>query len=376
MKTFKDIWQGAEACAHGAMKAGLDFFAGYPITPSTEIAEHLSSLLPKSGKNFIQMEDEIASIVAIVGASMAGAKAMTATSGPGFSLMQEGIGYGCMIEAPIVICNVMRGGPSTGLPTKVSQGDVMQARWGTHGDHPMIVLSPASVQEMYDMTIQAFNLAEQYRTPVVLLTDETITHMREKIEINTEEQPLVISRKYPSTRENYKPYGELIDDVPVMASLGDGYGTSITALSHREDGFQTADYEISRKLIERLSRKVEKHAEDIFEIEVWNEEAPFMIVSYGIASRSVKAMIARQETKEIGIVRLKTLFPLHEEKLWKHLKHAKNILVTELNLGQMLLEVQRVVGHRIPVSFLSKTGGDLISPEELLKEVEKIRNAR
>jgi 2-oxoglutarate/2-oxoacid ferredoxin oxidoreductase subunit alpha len=372
MKIFKDIWQGAEACAQGAMKAGLDFFAGYPITPSTEVAEHLSNLLPKKGKTFIQMEDEIASIVAIVGASMAGAKAMTATSGPGFSLMQEGIGYACMVEAPIVICNVMRGGPSTGLPTKVSQGDVMQTKWGTHGDHPSIVLSPASVQEMHDMTIQAFNLAERFRNPVILLTDETITHMREKIEFDTEAETPLISRTYPASRENYKPYGQLIDDVPVMAKLGDGYGTSITALSHLSDGFQTADYQISRDLIERLNRKVDKHAKDLFELEVWNGDAPTMIVCYGISARTVQALMARENHPEVGMIRLKTLFPFHDESLWEKVKHARQIIVPELNLGQIFLEVQRAVGHRIPVSLLSKTGGNLINPDELSNEIERI----
>jgi len=215
MSKTVDILQGAEACAKGAMKAGLSFFAGYPITPSTEIAEMLSILLTKDKKIFMQMEDEIASIVSIVGASLAGAKSMTATSGPGFSLMQEGIGYACMTEAPIVICNVMRGGPSTGDPTKGSQGDVMQARWGTHGDHAMIVICPDSVEEMYYDTIKAFNLAERYRNPVIILTDETITHMREKVEIDFNEKVELIERKKPviSLDKPYLPYGTFDDDV-------------------------------------------------------------------------------------------------------------------------------------------------------------------
>ncbi len=380
MKKIKDIWQGAEACAYGAMKAGLDFFAGYPITPSTEIAEYLSAMMPKKGKTFIQMEDEIASIVALAGASMAGAKAMTSTSGPGYSLMQEGIGYACMVEAPLVVCNVMRGGPSTGLPTKVSQGDVMQSRWGTHGDHPAIAISPSSVQEMYSMTIEAFNLAEQYRTPVTLLTDETITHMREKIEIDPDKDPPLVRRLCPTCRENYLPYGTFVDDVPVIANLGDGYGTSVTGLSHHDDGFQTADYSISRALIERLSRKVEKHSKEIFDIEVWNEKASIMLVCYGITSRSVKALLARNKEcgggLDIGMVRLKTLFPIHEETLWNSLAHAKHIMVPELNLGQIVHEVKRIVGHQIPVSLISKTGGELINPDELCEEVVKINHAR
>ena len=252
----------------------------------------------------------------------------------------------------------------------------MQARWGTHGDHPAIVLSPSSVQEMYEMTIQAFNLAERFRTPVVLLTDETITHMREKIEIDLEAKPQLIKRPYPTSKENYLPYAQTIDDVPVIANLGDGFGTSVTALSHLGNGFQTADYEISRKLIERLNNKVEKHASELFEIEVWNENAPVMAVCYGIVSRTVKACIARNLNPDLGMIRIKTLFPFSDEVLWKHLKHAKHILVAELNLGQIYLEVQRVVGHRIPISFLSKTGGDLINPDEIIQELEKINDTR
>mgnify|MGYP000939592227 CR=1 FL=1 len=254
---IKELWQGSEACAYGAMKAGLSFFAGYPITPSTEIAEVLSVLLTKAGKVFIQMEDELASIVSIIGASLAGAKSMTATSGPGFSLMQEGIGYACMIEAPIVICNVMRGGPSTGLPTNIAQGDVMQSKWGTHGDHSIIVLSPDSVKEMYYFTIKAFNLAETYRNPVILLADEVVAHMREKVEIDESEDIEIINRKKPTDKNNYLPYGNIIDDVPVIADLGDAFGTSITGLVHNESGFQTANYSVANQLVQRIYRKIE-----------------------------------------------------------------------------------------------------------------------
>lgn len=369
----KELWQGSEACTYGAIKAGLSFFAGYPITPSTEIAENLSVLLLKSDKVFIQMEDEIGSIVAVIGASLAGAKAMTATSGPGFSLMQEGIGYACMVEAPIVICNVMRGGPSTGLPTKVAQGDVMQSRWGTHGDHPMIVISPESVKEMYYFTIKAFNLAERFRNPVILLTDEVVAHMREKIEIDEKEVIEIINRKKPTNKEGYLTYGILEDDVPVMANLGEGFGTSITGLVHKEDGFQTADFEVANKLIQRLNRKVEKHKKELFEYEVINDDAETLFVAYGAVSRTIKEII--MDDKRFGLIRLKTLFPFDEEIFLKLSKKAKRVIVVELNLGQMYYEIKRAISEIKPVFLISKVGGELITPDEVLKKAEEIINA-
>jgi 2-oxoglutarate ferredoxin oxidoreductase subunit alpha len=366
-----DIWQGAEACAKGAMKAGLSFFAGYPITPSTEIAEMLSILLTEKGKVFMQMEDEIASIVSVVGASMAGAKAMTATSGPGFSLMQEGIGYACMVEAPIVICNVMRGGPSTGDPTKVSQGDVMQAKWGTHGDHGMIVICPDSATEMYYMTIKAFNLAEKYRNPVILLTDETITHMREKVEIDIEAPVEIVNRLKPviTPDKPYLPYGNLVDDVAVIGNLGDGLGTSITGMVHREDGFQSPNFAIANPLIQRLVAKIDKHASELFEVEVINGDAENLIITYGITSRTVKSLIFTGH-KNIGLIRLKTLFPFHDETIQKLTQNAKHVFVAELNLGQIFLEAKRAIGHDKPVSLISKVGGHLITPEEMINFIE------
>lgn len=366
-----DIWQGAEACAKGAMKAGLSYFAGYPITPSTEIAEMLSIYLTEQGKVFMQMEDEIASIVSIVGASMAGAKAMTATSGPGFSLMQEGIGYACMVEAPIVICNVMRGGPSTGDPTKVSQGDVMQTKWGTHGDHGMIVICPDSATEMYDMTIKAFNLAEKYRNPVILLTDETITHMREKVEIDVTKDVEIINRLQPnvSATEPYLPYGTLVDDVAVIGALGQGLGTSITGMNHREDGFQSPLFKVGNPLIQRLVRKIEKHKKELFEVEVINGSAENLVITYGITSRTVKSLLFSGH-KNIGLIRLKTLFPFDDETIQELTKNAKHVFVAELNLGQIFLEVKRAVGRNLPVSLISKVGGLLITPEEMSEFIE------
>jgi len=373
MSKTVDILQGAEACARGAMKAGLTYFAGYPITPSTEIAEMLSILLIKEKKVFMQMEDEIASIVSIVGASMAGAKSMTATSGPGFSLMQEGIGYACMIEAPIVICNVMRGGPSTGDPTKGSQGDVMQSRWGTHGDHAMIVLCPDSVEEMYYQTIKAFNYAERFRNPVILLTDETITHMREKVEIDFDAPVELITRKKPVITQGtpYLPYGTFDDDVAIIGNLGDGYGTSITGMTHKEDGFQCPTYKIGSPLIQRLTRKIEKHTEELFEIEVINPEASTMLIAYGATSRTAKALLSEQPG-DVGFIRLKTLFPFSDNKIIQATKHAKRVIVTEMNLGQIYLETKKALScTSIPVQLLSKVGGALITPDELLSFIRE-----
>jgi len=369
---IKELWQGSEACAYGAMKAGLSFFAGYPITPSTEIAEVLSVLLTKAGKVFIQMEDELASIVSIIGASLAGAKSMTATSGPGFSLMQEGIGYACMIEAPIVICNVMRGGPSTGLPTNIAQGDVMQSKWGTHGDHSIIVLSPDSVKEMYYFTIKAFNLAETYRNPVILLADEVVAHMREKVEIDESEDIEIINRKKPTDKNNYLPYGNIIDDVPVIADLGDAFGTSITGLVHNESGFQTANYSVANQLVQRIYRKIEKHKKELFECEVINGDAETLFVAYGAVSRTIKEIINYYEKDKFGLIRLKTIFPFCEETIFDLTRKAKRVIVVELNMGQIYYEIKRAICNTKPVYLISKVGGELISPEETLKEAEAI----
>ncbi|MDD4028259.1 MAG: 2-oxoacid:acceptor oxidoreductase subunit alpha [Caldisericia bacterium] len=374
MSKQREILQGAEACVKGAIKAGIGFFAGYPITPSTEIAELLSTELAKEEKIFIQMEDEIASITAIIGASLAGKKSMTATSGPGFSLMQEGLGYATIAEVPIVVVNVQRGGPSTGLPTKVSQGDVMQSKWGTHGDHPVIVLSPCSVQELYEMTIQAFNLAEKYRNPVVILTTETIVHMREKVEIDPFETVDIFNRILPSINpgDTYLPYGKFSDDVPIMGNIGDGYGTSVTGLVHMENGFQSADYEVADRLVRRIHRKIEKHTSDLFDIEILNPDAETMFISYGVASRTVKSLIYTNHP-EIGLVRPKTLFPIDPIKIQQATKNAKRIVVSELNLGQYYFEMQRILPHK-KVHLIEKIGGELISPNEMLRRIEELHD--
>ncbi len=374
MSKQTEILQGAEACVRGALKAGIGFFAGYPITPSTEIAELFSTVLAREEEIFIQMEDEIASITAIIGASLAGKKSMTATSGPGFSLMQEGLGYAAMVEVPLVIVNVQRGGPSTGLPTKVAQGDVMQSRWGSHGDHPMIVLSPSSVQELYEMTIQAFNLSERYRTPVVILTTETIVHMREKVEIDPHENIRIINRLLPDLKpgDSYLSYGRFVDDVPVIGNIGDGLGTSVTGLIHMENGFQSADYEVADRLIRRIHRKIEKHSSELYDVEIINPEAEIMFISYGVASRTVKSLIY-SDHPDIGLIRPKTLFPIDPIKIQNATRNAKKIIVTELNLGQYVFEMQRILPDK-KVHLMEKIGGELIPPKEMLRRIEDIHD--
>jgi 2-oxoglutarate/2-oxoacid ferredoxin oxidoreductase subunit alpha len=374
MSKHKEILQGAQACVRGAIKAGIGFFAGYPITPSTEIAELFSTELAREEEIFIQMEDEIASITAIIGASLAGKKSMTATSGPGFSLMQEGLGYATIAEVPIVVVNVQRGGPSTGLPTKVSQGDVMQSRWGTHGDHPAIVLSPSSVQELYEMTIQAFNIAEKYRNPVVILTTETIVHMREKVEIDSQQEVEIVNRLLPTLKpgDKYLPYGNFSDDVPVMGTIGDGYGTSVTGLIHMENGFQSADYEVADRLVRRIHRKIEKHTSDLFDVEILNPDAETIFISYGVASRTIKSLLYSGH-QEIGLVRPKTLFPIDPQKIQDATKHAKRIIVSELNLGQYFYEMQRILPNK-KIHLIEKIGGELIPPKEMLRRIEELHD--
>lgn len=300
----KDIklMQGNEACVEGAIAAGMRFYAGYPITPSTEIAELSAAMLPKIGGKFVQMEDEIASISAVIGASLTGLKSMTATSGPGFSLKQEGIGYAIITEVPCVIVNVQRGGPSTGLPTSPAQGDIMQARWGTHGDHSIIALYPSTVKEIYTTTIKAFNLAEKYRTPVILLMDEVIGHMREKVEMPNADEIEIYNRKKPSVgADEYLPYKINDGDiVPEMASFGEGYRFHVTGLVHNETGFPTTNSNIAENLTNHLVNKIENNMDDIVEYEEYHlEDAEEIIVAFGSTARSAKSAVdaLREEPK-------------------------------------------------------------------------------
>ncbi|UCC33222.1 MAG: 2-oxoacid:acceptor oxidoreductase subunit alpha [Candidatus Bathyarchaeota archaeon] len=365
------FWQGNEACAEGALAAGCRFFAGYPITPATEIAEHIANRLPQVGGIAIQMEDEIASLGAAIGASWAGAKAMTATSGPGFSLMQENIGYAFMTETPCVIVNVQRAGPSTGQATKCGQGDVMQARWGTHGDHTMIALSPNSVQEMYELTVRAFNLAEKYRTPVILLADEIIAHMRGEITIPQLEEIEIINRKKPTETEKAF-FGT--QDIPPMPTVGKGYNVPVTGSTHNEMGHRyTADPIVHRRLVERLINKIEKNTDELVEYEGHDiEECDVGIISYGCTSRAIYETVelAKKEHIKTGFIRLKTIWPFPDQVIQRMAQNSKALFVPEMNLRQVFYEVKRAVEGAASVFPVNKIGGgEMITPEELLSEI-------
>ena len=377
----KLLMQGNEAAVEGAIAAGMRFFAGYPITPSTEIAETCALRLPQEGGKFIQMEDELASIAAVLGASAAGMKAMTATSGPGFSLMQENIGYGAMAEIPCVIVDVQRCGPSTGLPTSPSQGDYMQAKWGTHGDHPVIALSPASVRETYTLIIRAFNLAEKYRTPVIFLMDEIVGHMREGVEL-PDPHTLIINQRKMSFHDGankqcyFVPEGQY---VPAMKPFGQGERYNITGLAHDESGFPVNSSEIAGKLIGRLLDKVEKNADDICRVEELDmDDAETAIVCFGGTTRAVRDALsaARAAGKKVGMFRPITVWPFPEKQLKARLPQLKSILMVEHNHGQMLLEVQRTVGGALPVDFLGRIDGTVISPEDILAKLEETEVSR
>jgi len=368
------LMQGNEACTIGALAAGLDFYAGYPITPSTEIAEMCSEELPKVGGRFIQMEDEIGSIAAIIGASLTGKKAMTATSGPGFSLMQELVGYSSLCEIPIVIVNVMRVGPSTGMPTSTSQGDVMQARWGTHGDHPIIVLAPGNVRECFDLTFRAFELSEKYRVPVIVLADEVIGHMREKVELPDPRSIKPTKRKAPTNPAGYKPYAADPDGgVPLMAPFGEGYRWHVTGLFHDEGGFPTSKPKVADTLVRRINRKVDKNVDDIVDYASESlDDSEVVVVSFGSSAMSALSAVrrARKEGVKAGFLRLKTLWPFPEKVVAALAAHAKRVIVAEMNLGQVALEVERVLGRgasggKVVVERLGKVNSELFHPEEI-----------
>lgn len=368
------LMQGNEACAQGAADAGVRFFAGYPITPSSEITEWMAKQMPVLNGKFIQMEDEIASLSAVIGASLTGTKSMTATSGPGFSLMQENIGYACMTEIPCLIVNVQRGGPSTGRPTAPAQGDVMQARWGTHGDHPSVVLSPWSVQETYLLTVKAVNFSEKYRTPVILLLDEVIAHLREDVKLQDPEQLILSERpRHSGNIDDYKPFGETVDQIPPIADFGTGYPCNFTGLVHDEVGHPTNSPEITDKLIRRLTGKIEFNKDDIIHWdEVQMEDAEIAIFSYGCTSRSaMRALkLARAEGLRVGMIRPTTLWPFPEKAIEKASSRQIPLLVPEMNLGQMVLEVERVAAGRSIVRKLSRVDGELFEPAEILASLK------
>lgn len=362
---------GNDACAEGALYAGISFYAGYPITPSTEIAEYLSRHLPEHGKTFIQMEDEIASMAAIIGASLGGAKSMTATSGPGFSLMQENIGFASIAEVPCVIANVQRLGPSTGGPTSPSQQDVMQARWGRHGDQRIIALSPSSIQETFDLTVRAFNLSEKYRTPVILLMDEVVGHMREKLIVPPAGKLEVINREKPSCNpEDYLPFGDGKNNCAPLAVFGEGYRFHVTGLHHDERGFPTLKKNEIISWFERTNRKFDDHLDDIIMYDEYDiSGADTVIITFGITARSALAAqrIAKQEGKNIGVLKLKTIWPFPEKIVSKIADSAKTIIVPEMNMGQLVLEVERVVKGRAEIKKVNRFDGEMINPYEILE---------
>ncbi|MCJ7690533.1 MAG: 2-oxoacid:acceptor oxidoreductase subunit alpha [Clostridiaceae bacterium] len=369
--------QGNEACAEGALAAGVNFFGGYPITPSTEIAEILSKELPAIGGTFIQMEDEIAGIAVVLGAVLAGRKGLTATSGPGFSLKQELIGYGCIAEIPIVIVNVQRSGPSTGQPTSPSQGDVMQARWGTHGDHPMIALSPWTVKESFDVAVLAVNYAERFRTPVIILLDEVVGHMRESVVLPETADIEVYPRRKPTCtkEEGYKPYSPTADLVPNIPDFGTGHRFHVTGLIHDETGFPTSSADVTASTIKRLHEKISRVQDEITHYdEFFMEDAEYAVLAYGGTSRTAYEAVefARQKGIKVGMVRLMTIWPFADKVVKELAQKVKKILVPEMNYGQLVLEVERAAGGQAIVISLPKYNAEIFTPKEICSAIEKL----
>ena len=368
---------GNTASAEGAIAAGCRFFAGYPITPSTEVAERMSRRLPQIGGTFIQMEDELASMCAILGASWGGQKSMTATSGPGFSLMQENIGLGIMTETPTVVVNVMRGGPSTGLPTLVAQADVMQARWGSHGSYEMIAVAPSSPQEMFDFTVRAFNLSEKYRLPVIVLSDEVVGHMTEKVVIPPADKISVFNRRKPKEKpsDKYLPYKGGDDLVPPMANAGEGYHMHVTGLTHDERGYPVITAEAQGSLVRRLCDKIRKNKDDIIAYtELETDKADVIVVSYGISARtSWKAIRAAQRKGlKVGQLKLDTIWPFPEKKIAELASKVKGFVVPELNMGQIVYEVERCAAGRCKTRLVPHAGGEIHDPADIYQAIQEV----
>lgn len=371
------LMQGNEAATRGAIAAGMRFYAGYPITPSTEIAEISSTLLPKVGGVFVQMEDEISSIAAVIGASSVGCKAMTATSGPGFSLMQENIGYASMTEIPCVVVDVQRAGPSTGLATSPAQADVMQARWGTHGDHPVIAIAPSSVEETYNLIIRAFNMSEKYRVPVIFLMDEIIGHLREGISIPDHHDIKIVNRKWPDENDkSWIPYrGDPETGVPVIPPFGQGWKYHITGLTHNEKGYPVGNGgEVAGNLTKRLMSKIELNRNDIIDYEAVDcDDADLILVCYGGTGRAVLKAVkdARSEGKKVGMFRVKTVWPFADKELEQYAS-GKKVMVVEHNYGQLLLEVQRTVRSASDILFLGTVDGTNIMPAQISAKIKEV----
>ncbi len=372
----RQLMMGNTACMHGAIYAGVRFYAGYPITPSTEVAEGCARELPRIGGRFIQMEDEIASIGAVIGASVAGLKAMTATSGPGYSLMIENIGYAYMIEAPCVIVNVQRGGPSTGLPTKVSQADTMQARWGPHGDYTAIAVAPSSVAEAFTETVRAVNLSERFRTPVTILLDEVIGHMQEMVSLpEAGEYPVVDRAKPTCDPADYAPYGPTENCVNPMPAYGEGYRWYATGLTHDPRGFPTERPDEIVATLERLRHKIEDHRPEIDKVRADRmEDAEIALVSYGSVSRTAlqAMMLARGAGLRVGCVQLQTVWPFPLEPLRTLLQNTRKVIVAELNMGQIVEQVERIVPDGGRVHSLLRYDGELITPHQLIDKINEV----
>jgi len=373
--TGEFFMMGDVACAEGAISAGCRFFAGYPITPATEVAERMAERMLQVGGTYIQMEDELASMIAVLGASWGGVKAMTATSGPGFSLMMENLGLGIMTETPCVLVNVQRGGPSTGLPTLVGQGDMMQARWGSHGDYEIIALAPSSPQELFDLTIHAFNLSEKYRTPVLVMTDAEVGHMTEKVVIPPPERVEAFPRRKPTVPPSeYLPYKADDDLVPPMANAGEGYRFHITGLTHDEYGYPGMDAETQERLITRLVEKIRKNKGDIIQLEEEGlEDVEVVVCSYGISARTAlwPVELARREGIRVGTLRLITVWPFPEERIRQLAGRVKAFVVPEINFGQIALEVERCAAGQAEVILVRHAGGDIHDPQKVLEAIRR-----
>ncbi len=374
--TGTHFMNGDEACSEGALAAGCRFFAGYPITPATEVAECMSRRLPQVDGIYIQMEDEIASMAAILGASWGGAKAMTSTSGPGFSLMMENIGLGLCTETPCVICNVQRAGPSTGLPTLVGQGDMMQARWGSHGPYEIIALAPSSPQEMFDFTIKAFNLAEQFRLPVLIMADEVVGHMNERVVIPEEGQIQTMERPKPTDSfETHLPFKPGPDGVAPMATWGDGYKVHVTGLTHDERGYPVMDPSAQIQMIERITAKVRNNLDRILDYEtMWLDDAEIVVVAYGISARSAHGAVAkaRNDGLKVGMVKLNVVWPFPEEFIRDLATKVKALVMPEINMGQVVLEIERLAKGNCLVRLVPHPGGAIITPGRIRSEIEAL----
>jgi 2-oxoglutarate ferredoxin oxidoreductase subunit alpha len=371
--TGEHFLDGDSACAEGALAAGCRFFAGYPITPATEIAERMAKRLPEAGGIFIQMEDEISAMAAVLGASCAGVKSMTATSGPGFSLMMENIGLGITMQIPCVLVNVQRAGPSTGLPTLGAQGDMMQARWGSHGHYEIIALAPASPQEIFHQTITAFNLSETYRLPVLVMADEIVGHLSERVLIPDSSKIMLQSRpRAKGRKDRFKPFRPGANGVAPMANAGEGYLVHFTGLTHNEKGYPVMTAEAHSEMVARITGKILSNLDKIIQVEEYRlEDADVALISYGICSRSSLAAVdeAREQGIKAGLLRLITVWPFPQEKVRELARRVKLLITVELNLGQIHLEVQRCAGGLAPALLVGHAGGTVITPARILEKI-------